>query len=407
MFGLVMIGSLGAQAQTTAGTGNKLQPVAVYITAHPDDWQLFMGADACADVQKARSKTVFICLTGGQANTPADNFWKAREAGCQASVHLATTMASPTTGPLPEPQTILINGHSITMVRYQGAVAYFLRLSDGAPDGKGQSRGKFQSMEMLFKEGRSMTPLDGGATYTTWPDLVQTVRSILKKEVCNNPVNLHIPQPNAQYNVKDHSDHRMAGRVALAATKQVECRTMMYTGYSIARQPINLSAEQVANQRAVYKAYSQTMGSMGQPDSWDSSHLQFIGRQYAQVLHRSGQLLDTQPDTVAQASRPGGDITNEPSAPQLPSSLVLEPNYPNPFMQSSLMAYQLPAASAVWLRVLDMQGREILRLANGEQQTAGRHEQWLDVNSFPAAGLYLAELRVGDQRRTCRMEIIR
>lgn len=402
-----MVCATQARAQVSTTAKPKSLPVAVYITAHPDDWQLFMGADACADVQRPRSKTVFICLTGGQADVPGDVYWKGREAGCQAAVRKAANLLTPTIDQAPASQSIVFNNHAVTMVRYRGgAVAYFLRLPDGGLDGKGQGRGAFQSMAMLLRQNRSMTPLDGSATYTSWDDLVKTVRLILKKEVCNNPVNLHTPQPNERYNPGDHSDHRMAGRLALAATNQIECRTMLYMGYNSRLRPFNLSAAQKANQQDVYQAYSQTMAGLGLPSGWEPSHLQFIGRQYSYVWHRDGQVFDNQPEPVLQATTT--DVENKaPVVQALPSSLALEPNYPNPFGQSSLMAYQLPATAAVWLRVLDAQGREVLRLLNGEQQQAGRHEQWLDVSNFPAAGLYIAELRVGDQRRTCRMEIIR
>ncbi|TGD78538.1 PIG-L family deacetylase [Hymenobacter wooponensis] len=398
-FGLAIVWSFAAQAQT--GTTPKTPPVAVYITAHPDDWQLFMGADACADVQRAGGKAVFICLTGGQANEPSNDFWLGREAAFQAAVQQAANLTASASGGVPTTKTITVKGHTVVMQRYRNTVAFSLRLPDGNLDGKGQPRGGFQSMRQLFKDGRSMSPLDGGAPYVSWDDLIQTIQRILKKEVGDERVSVHAPQPDERHNPRDHSDHRMAGVVALAATSNIECRTLLYVGYDSRRRPTNLQPLQTANQRAVYQAYSETMTSRGQPSGWEPSHLQFIGRQYSQVRHKNGQQLG---DTLAiPRALPSGSQSDGEKY----TSLKLEPNYPNPFDQSSLMAYQLPEAGAVWLRVLDVQGREVLRMLNGEQQKAGRHEQWLDVSSFPAAGLYIAELRVGDERRTCRLQIIR
>ncbi|TGE05500.1 PIG-L family deacetylase [Hymenobacter fodinae] len=399
-FGLTILWSFAAQAQTGT-TPSKTPPVAVYITAHPDDWQLFMGADACADVQRMGGKAVFICLTGGQANESGDNFWLGREDAFQAAVQQAANLSASTSGGVPTIKTIKVKDHSVVMQRYRNTVAFSLRLPDGNLDGKGQARGEFQSLRQLFKDGRTMTPLDGGAPYVSWDDLIQTIQRILKKEVGEERVSVHAPQPDERYNPRDHSDHRMAGVVALAATSTIECRTLLYVGYDSRKRPMNLQPAQTTNQRAVYLAYSETMTSHGQPSGWDPSHLQFIGRQYAQVRHKNGQQIgDTLaiPRVLAAANQSDGEKY---------TSLMLEPNYPNPFDQSSLMAYQLPEAGPVWLRVLDVQGREVLRMLNGEKQKAGRHEQWLDVSSFPAAGLYIAELRVGDERRTCRMQIIR
>lgn len=393
---------LSAQAQN-ASSAALPPPTVAYITAHPDDWQLFMGADACDDVRQHRNKVVFICLTSGQADHADDAYWQGREAGCQAAVQKAVNLAAPgNTAPVVVAETA--NGHRVTAVRYRNTVTFFLHLPDGNLDGKGQSRGGFQSMSQLFRTGRPMTPLDGSAPYTSWADLVSTVRALLQREAGASRLNVHTPQSNQQYNPRDHSDHRMAGQVAQAATAQTECRYTFYVGYDASRRPLNLNPTQTANQRAVYEAYSQTMVSRGQPSSWDNSHLQFIGRQYSFIRHCAGQQRSTTstPATLASQNTPDVDDDTMPSA-----SVVLEPNYPNPFNESSLLAYQLPAPAPVWLRILDSQGREILRLLQGDTQTAGRHEQWLDVNSFPASGLYIAELRVGNERRTCRLEIIR
>lgn len=368
-------------------------PTVAYITAHPDDWQLFMGADACDDVRQHRNKVVFICLTSGQADHADDAYWQGREAGCQAAVQKAVNLAAPgNAAPVAAVETS--NGHQVTAVRYRNTVTFFLHLPDGNLDGKGQSRGGFQSMSQLFRTGRPMTPLDGSAPYTSWADLVGTVRALLQGEAGTSRLDVHTPQSNQHYNPRDHSDHRMAGQVALAATAQTECRYTFYVGYDASRRPLNLNPTQTANQRAVYEAYSQTMVSRGQPSSWDNSHLQFIGRQYSFIRHCAGP--------QRPASTQGAGRTDTISA-----SVVLEPNYPNPFNESSLLAYQLPAPAPVWLRILDSQGREVVQLLQGATQMAGRHEQWLDVNRFPAAGLYIAELRVGNERRTCRLEIIR
>jgi LmbE family N-acetylglucosaminyl deacetylase len=376
--------------------------VAVYITAHPDDWQLFMGADACADVQRQGGKTVFICLSGGEADKPGDTFWKAREAACQAAVKQAAELATPASGVAPLVKSITVKGHTVVMQRYRNTAAYFLRLTDSKLDGKGHPRGNFESLNLLFKQGLSMTPLDGSAPYVSWDDLLQTVQRIVKKEVGDERVSMHAPQPDERLNPGDHSDHRMAGVLALAVTSKVECRTLLYVGYDGHRRPANLQPAQTANQRDVYRAYTETMASLGQPSGWDAPHLVFMGRQFSQVRHRTGQQLSDSLAIPRALPNVGTLVNNE-----VYTTLTLEPNYPNPFDQSSLMAYQLPESGAVWLRVLDVQGREVLRMLNGEQQKAGRHEQWLDVSSFPAAGLYIAELRVGDERRTCRLQIIR
>ncbi|UYZ62102.1 PIG-L family deacetylase [Hymenobacter weizhouensis] len=402
---VLLLGPVGAAAQTPAPTP-KPAGWAVYVTAHPDDWQLFMGGSACDDVQRTRRKVVFICLTAGQADQPEDAYWQAREVSCRAAMQQAVQLPNKQS-PLPAATTLIINQHAVVVARSHNAVAYFLRLPDGNLNGRGQARGGYQSLQQLRDAGRAMLPLDGGKPYQNWNELVATVRHILRREAVPGQLALHAPMPDSKLNPGDHSDHRMAGLVALAATARTECCYRLYVGYDSRRRPANLTSEQAANQLLVYQAYSQSMRELGQYPSWDAQHLSYIGRQYAHVRHTTGASLL---DATAPAPTPGP--VPPPGTPDdleegASTDVVLEPNFPNPFDTSTLLVYRLPAAAPVWLRVLDAQGREVLRPLKGAVQAAGSHEQWLDVTSFPAAGLYVAELRAGNQRRTCRLHLVR
>lgn len=402
-------------ATTYAQTGSATPPACsttqatpkwtAVLTAHPDDWQLFMGAAVCEEVRHTRRKIVFICLTGGQANEPADAYWQSREAGHRASVRQAADLATPAASIVPAVTRLVINGHSLDVYRYQNTVAYYLHLPDGGVHGRGLARGNFQSLQQLREYGRPLTPLNGGAPYVSWNDLSQTIRGLLAREAIKGQLTLHIPQAEARCNPGDHSDHYLAGALAQHAMQQQECRFFKYVGYDVSRRPVNLTASQQNTQRQVYKAYCQTMVEQRQGDPWDAKHLAFIGHQYVQVKHQTGQVL--QPERPVVASSISDEEVAKDEDALLGEKLNLLPNYPNPFAQSSLLVYQLPLPAAVWLRVLDMQGREILLLQNGTIQTAGQHEVWLDVQRFPAAGTYITELRVGHHRRLRTVSVVR
>jgi hypothetical protein len=63
--------------------------VAFYMTAHEDDWELFRGEQAYADIQSDPSyKIVFIHTTAGDAGS-IDGWWEAREQGAIAAVRAA------------------------------------------------------------------------------------------------------------------------------------------------------------------------------------------------------------------------------------------------------------------------------------------------------------------------------
>ena len=75
-------------------------------------------------------------------------------------------------------------------------------------------------------------------------------------------------------------------------------------------------------------------------------------------------------------------------------------NYPNPCLTSTTFAFELPAAGAARLDIVDVSGRLITSLANG-WQTAGEHQlSWSNhrgngTQMIP--GVYFARLTLGRQ----------
>jgi hypothetical protein len=74
----------------------------------------------------------------------------------------------------------------------------------------------------------------------------------------------------------------------------------------------------------------------------------------------------------------------------VPSHIVLDQNYPNPFNPTTVISYQLSTVSKVHLRVFDMTGREVARLAEGVQ-TAGTYRAQLNASAL-SSGTYLYRL---------------
>ena len=77
---------------------------------------------------------------------------------------------------------------------------------------------------------------------------------------------------------------------------------------------------------------------------------------------------------------------------EAPQEVDLKPNYPNPFNPSTQLAYELPEAAEVRLRVYNILGREVARLVE-EEQKAGRYEVNWEASAL-ASGVYLARLEV-------------
>ena len=66
-------------------------------------------------------------------------------------------------------------------------------------------------------------------------------------------------------------------------------------------------------------------------------------------------------------------------------------NYPNPFNPTTVIAYQIPERGFVTLKVIDLLGRDVAVLVDGQQQ-AGTHKASWDAAGFPG-GVYFAILR--------------
>ena len=96
--------------------------------------------------------------------------------------------------------------------------------------------------------------------------------------------------------------------------------------------------------------------------------------------------------------------------PNSPSEFVVMQNYPNPFNPSTTLTFSTPRDQQVSVRIVDMLGREVATLANGEY-TAGVHRlAWngMDANGRQAAaGLYFARVVAGEQHKTVKMLLVK
>jgi hypothetical protein len=89
-----------------------------------------------------------------------------------------------------------------------------------------------------------------------------------------------------------------------------------------------------------------------------------------------------------------------------PVGLVLAQNRPNPFGRSTTVAFSLLREETVDLRVFDVTGRVVARLASG-RFPAGDHElEWTGVDTRGrrvSAGIYFVRLVAGDVEVTRKM----
>jgi hypothetical protein len=84
---------------------------------------------------------------------------------------------------------------------------------------------------------------------------------------------------------------------------------------------------------------------------------------------------------------------------------MLGPSYPNPARASATIAFELPHASEVSLRLYDLTGREVAVLANGRRE-GGRHEVPVSTERL-APGAYYYVLKAAGAVETRKMLVRR
>lgn len=100
-------------------------------------------------------------------------------------------------------------------------------------------------------------------------------------------------------------------------------------------------------------------------------------------------------------------LTNEELTEiEIPTQVSLSQNYPNPFNPSTTIQFSMNRADQVSLSIFDSTGRKIADLITAKNYSAGIHKINFDAASF-SSGLYLYQLKVGDQVLTKKLTLIK
>lgn len=106
-----------------------------------------------------------------------------------------------------------------------------------------------------------------------------------------------------------------------------------------------------------------------------------------------------QDSLVIRSLRSFGQTTvgvGEDGRPGLPTAFSLDPNFPNPFNPATTVVYGVPRAGRITLAVVDLAGRLVRTLRDGESQAGVHSVTWdgrTDAGADVASGVYLIVLR--------------
>jgi len=227
----------------------------VFLVAHQDDWQLFMGDVAFKGVRRG-NHSLFIYLTAGD-ETRGEDYWRTRERAALQSTRVAANIAD--TGAI-SCSNIVVVAHVIHRCAVANTASYFVRLPDGGRSGHGFERNAFQSLRKLHAKKISVRTVDSATTYSSWGDLTATIQQVIQGErKPGSQVTLHANDPNAAINPGDHSDHHLGGLVAARLRTNTGWGAIYYVGYALAGRPDNRTLVQTRQKTELFLVYDREM----------------------------------------------------------------------------------------------------------------------------------------------------
>lgn len=98
-------------------------------------------------------------------------------------------------------------------------------------------------------------------------------------------------------------------------------------------------------------------------------------------------------------------IKELPPDPAIPTTVTLQPAYPNPFNPETLLRFTVPVAGNVVLKIFDLQGRVVETLYDA-WLTPGSYQATFKGDSL-AGGIYFAQLNAGNQIQMEKLVLIK
>jgi LmbE family N-acetylglucosaminyl deacetylase len=229
----------------------------VFVVAHEDDWQLFMGDIAAKQVRAADSVS-FIYLTAGDDGRDS-LYWRTRERAALRSTRVAIGRDASDSAEVRCSMTTVLN-HPIRQCVVANTKSYFLRLPDGKRNGMGFASHDYQSLRKLrSRRILVVNAVDGSTAYNGWEDLASTISNVIGANSSCGDVVVHSNDPSIAANPHDHFDHRMTGLLVEDLRQRQRWRTQYYVGYALSTRAANRSTDQAREKTAIFLAYDNEM----------------------------------------------------------------------------------------------------------------------------------------------------
>jgi LmbE family N-acetylglucosaminyl deacetylase len=238
----------GAAEDLASGKGTR----SLIVVAHADDNLLFMGPAENKLIDRGGAVQL-VYLTTGDAGLGA-NYWTKREDGARAALAYMTGARNVWRG-----KPLEVKGRSLTvhaLVDAPKVTVIFLRLPDGAVNGRGYLDTGYESLRKLWTREIPFITSAGGDTYTT-DELTQTLSDIAR---LYRPTTILTQDLVGSYEDGDHSDHITTGYLMAKAASGglfTSCTILGYEGYPVHERPPNVSGFLLREKENAFLVYSQ------------------------------------------------------------------------------------------------------------------------------------------------------
>ncbi len=266
------------------------QSTRFFVSAHQDDWQLFMNPNVYESIKNKEDKTVIVHTTAGDAGMGMGNdaYYLAREKGSLAAVRFIsnTYTSGAGLGAEMERSYVQLASHKILRYQYRNCVIYLLRIPDGNGLGSGYKLHSFNSLKKLY-EGKStdLPTIDQSTIYRDRKDLENTLKELILKEQLNENIEIHLADTNLKINTNDHADHQVSSLFFQEVAKKIGgIQLYLYTNYETSKLPKNVTEKEYLISAATWGVTTAKIADFRHNSTWDDVHNSWIGRQYFRII---------------------------------------------------------------------------------------------------------------------------
>lgn len=265
------------------------QTTRLFVAAHQDDWQLFMGIKAFESAQNSKDHTIILHLTAGDAGYKMGNdaYYKARESSALAAARFMVNAynSGKFYGDEMQREWVKVNNQLVLKYTYKQLDVYFMRLPDGNGDGSGFTANQNKSLEKLYtRKIIDIETIDGRSTYSNKETLIGTLKTLITSIHKTDTLEIHLPDADQKRNPGDHSDHRVASLFVQDASKGFNGLSyFFYAGYHAQTLEPNLTSDEIKIKSALWGISAAELADQRHYSSWDSIHNRALDREYFRV----------------------------------------------------------------------------------------------------------------------------